>query len=433
MKAGELAVKALTEPKMVRTSLIIALFTKVFEEEDAWKKDPYLYRIVTQGGKKFYVNEKKELSEIELKGDNVITPTEKVFVTKKQCANLEGDSEVYFGELLVNYIILVQPFGGKIPFQKDSFSFSKVEDIAASRLASDIDGDEGGKKILTSELDRYYDACKYFEVFARIFNFSSSEVIMSQAPGSTELKEKLLKGKYKDNISNTISYIKFEKEMQDHDDKYIETDPYAKAFVKGKIKNVSRRKSNIAQGIEPSLGDKSKTKPITRSLNDGWGQTPEELADNMNISVYTSFSKGWLTRVAGQAGKVLIRAMNSFEIVDGDCGTKTGLYRKIDKHNNTMFVGIGVKEGSTWAYIKDIDEAKKLDGFYVTRSSAYCKKELPQICSKCAGKYLSLDSSRASSASADIAAALLMLSMKAVHSSTATTTKYDLDDAFILS
>lgn len=430
MDSRTLAVRAMLKPPLVRTSALVALFTSIYESEDAWLDDPFEYRIVHRGADRFYVNDQKKLVRIELlDGEQVITPHVKVTVPAGWCANLPDGGDVYYGELMMNWIILVKPLGGRIPFQHGEFSFSKVEALIAPLVVDDHDTSATGIK--GSHLELYYDACKYLETYAKIFNFSSSEVVMTQAPGTEALKAKLLAGKYKDMGNDLVKLLAFEKELHDHDDAYLATDRHAQVFVSGKMRNMARKKLFLSQGIEPSLGSKKAGDPITRSLQDGWDDTPAALADQMNVAVAASFSKGWSTRKAGYAGKVLIRAMNSFVIVKDDCLTTRGVTRKIDSYNQRMFIGLSVMDpGSTkWRTIANAADAKTLNGIYKTRSPAYCSLALPKICSECAGLYLSLNSARIGSASADVAAALLMLAMKAVHGVSPKTVDYQISDA----
>lgn len=437
MKAKEFAVMALLKSPDVRTSRIVAMFSDIYEDEDAWMANPYEFRIVHRGSDRFYVTNGK-LERIDLEGaKQIITPHTLVSVPEGWCANLPGAQDVYFGELLMNYIILVQPFGAKIPFQHGEFNINKVESLIAPKVI-DIGDVFDDTSIKASCLDRYYDACKYFETFGKIFNFSSSEVAITEAPGTKDLKKSLLEGKYSDIGSDVSKLLSFEKELHAHDDKYLATDPFAEVFVRGKMRDMARKKVFLSQGIEPGLGSIKATNPITRSLGEGWEPRKEVLAAQMNVAVAASFSKGWSTRKAGYAGKVLTRAMSSFNIVkynettgEGDCGVTEGLLRHINPGNSFMFIGSAIRENNQWVVIDNAAMANDLNGQYTTRSAAFCRLAPPDICGKCAGKYLSLNSSRVGSAAADLSAALLMLAMKAVHGVSPKTVRYNLKDAII--
>lgn len=424
MKASEFAVKALTESEHVRMPIIVAMVTDIFEPEGSYMDNPYLYRVVHIGGSRFFVNNKKDLEKIDLdiRDDQIVGVHDLVSVTKTQCPNLDKDSEVYFGELLANFIILVKSFGSAMPFVHGEFSISDIEKRIVEKMPDKISVHQVN--------DLFPSAIKFMEQLAAVFSFSSTETSITEAPGTSELKEKLLSDKFKGAEKDPVRYLEFEAEMQKHDDKYINSDPNSSIFIRGKIRDIARKKLFLAQGVEAGLGEKKQSDPMTKSLKEGWALNKKEIISNLTSSVSAGFSRGWMTRVAGYGGKTLIRAMNHYEIKKGDCGSVLGVKRRITPANRHLFAGAAYLKGSKWIRLEGSDHTG-LDGMYETRSMGLCKSPDPFVCSECAGPYLSLNKNRISSASADIAAALLMMRMKAMHGIAPKTVTYKVNDALL--
>lgn len=123
-----------------------------------------------------------------------------------------------------------------------------------------------------------------------------------------------------------------------------------------------------------------------------------------------------------------VRALSTFSIKDGDCGTLNGLSRVYTKHNLANLVGRTLAGTSKGKVIENINEAGNYLGKMVKlRSVMYCQFPGQTFCSTCAGPRLSRFKDGLANPATDMTSAILAASMAAMYKNTTTTVKLDIN------
>ena len=142
MKKREFYLKALANGAYLTTAWNIACYSIVAENSDAWKSNPYPYRLVQLPNAHYFVNpdDTSELLMIEdsVGGKPLFVRNEVVQLEPGDLANVNQPITTLYGNILANQVMLVRPFGNKIPFLLGRISTKKIEKIIEQRLMEQI-------------------------------------------------------------------------------------------------------------------------------------------------------------------------------------------------------------------------------------------------------------------------------------------------------
>lgn len=390
-------------------------------------KEPFGYYFINHEGEKVIIN----------------APTNKPLFTKQDVIQIghsevsciaEDSIETTIGRLLLNLLVIQEPFNGRLPYINKPFTPDTVEKIVAPLLHDKLP--EGQPKedgvYYVDEFLKYGASVIFVEGLSAIFSHSVTMAGILPAPGRKEFKQALIKS-YQANgrdFTDPVVIANFEDELNAFDTKYLkENDPSFGKFMTGKSQ-ASRLKTFMTQGGEANnfINDVRVT-PILSSLDEGMVLREAEFTAAANNIRFGSFSRGAETVNGGVTAKAIMNASDTWEITNDDCGTKLGVRRIYRQKNIHKLVGRTVIEDNTMTYIKDIEMAKTyVDKSIVVRSPQYCLKKGTHTCTVCAGKKLSKYNQGQIVPLMDVSSGIMKDSLKIMHNTKLVTRTANLDD-----
>jgi len=386
--------------------------------------DYYLY---DNGKYQVKVNDTKEL--LEGTSEMVLSLNDELDIPAGYFPNVTKPTNTTVGILLVNYILLVKPFGDKIEYINGEVKISYIESIIAKRLT---DAKDKVQDITIPEYVKFVDNSGFLTSLSRIVSISSTPKALIPPPGIDAYKKKVMqemKDKYGDEVFQDYTRVaELETKLKEFDAEFLKDDPSFGKMLSGKVVNVARKKLFLMYGAEAGFDRSGKAKLVTNSLANGWPDDTEELARMYNASRAGSYDRGSETQKGGTAAKVVLRATNSIKIKEGDCGTKRYRTFTVNDNNKLLLVGRNITVGSNVIELTPDNIESYVNKKVKLRSPSYCKESDSNFCTTCAGPRMSRYKDGISLLVLDISSKLLDISMASMHAKELKTVKLDLDE-----
>ena len=432
MKKRDYLRQALQHGSYYKKAWIVSAFTITKEGQDAYKQDPYPYRLVAEPWGFSFITEAGELEKID-DGDPkqpLFTFKERIDIDPTWAPNVKEAMNVPVGNLLANYICVISPFHDKIPFVTGRFNVKKIESVIAPILKDTPDegAPRDSKAIYVDELEKFINALQFIKSLSQLCTWSTTKKGITPPPGIKEFKAKLLE-QYKGQLTDPIKLVEFENKLRDYDSAYLQGDPSYGNFIEegGDIKDTARKKMYLTVGADATFGDGTVVNPVLSSLEDGWPTDPEYFAEMMNGLRFGSFARGSETVKGGVSAKYLLRAANNFKIDDTDCKSKLGIHRRYTDKNISKLIGRHVIDGTSVVFVENKEMALHyVNKDLIVRSPMYCKLDGEHICKVCAGEKLAQYPEGLSIPLTEISSVLLKASMALMHATVLSTKKIDL-------
>lgn len=401
---------------------IQSVYCTISEGMDDYKEDAYPFRIVQRMDGIYYLDEDLALKKIDTK--DLLVPEDKVTITSDILPNVSKPITTTTGNVLLNAICVVYPFGNKIPFQEGVMTIPKLEDLIVEKLVDDENVTD--TTIPVKDYLKFTEAILYLRQLADVFVPGASAKSMTPPDGVTQLKKQLLE-EYKDDLDNPTTLVKIDEKLKELDEKYLADDDDAQGFMLSKkLKNEARRKLYLMVGGESGFSDdNTKVDAITASLVEG--VKIEDLPKMYNGGRAGSYNRGYETMNGGAQFKKLLRAAVNTTIKEDDCGTTLGITKEVTKANHEYFIGFSIIENKKTIKLTEENIQQYIGKHVVLRSPMYCKTEGTHYCKACLGDKLSLHPNAVSIAVSDIGSVFLLLFMKKMHVSSLSKTKLDIN------
>lgn len=348
--------------------------------------------------------------------------SDKITIDKGLCSNLKEDKvETTIGRLLANLVLLVYPFGVKLPYINGEVNVKDIEKTIGPMMREN--------KILVDEYLKFTTSCTFITNLSKLVSVSATKRNTVAPEGIEEYKIKVkeeMDKEYGPNWRNSTTLITvYKNKLQAFDKEWLKDDPTLGKLLNKKITDNSRTKVYLTIGNEQGFNKGSNEAVfIDNSLQDGLPKDPEALATLYNGIRSGSFDRGHETQKGGAAAKEILRSSATIVIKPGDCKTNKGYTVTATKNNAKYFVGRYLLQGG-----KRIDNSDEIvDKTIVIRSPMYCKYEDGSICSICAGDIASANPNGISMGLLSISGILLENSLKTMHDSQSKNLNYDLID-----
>lgn len=424
MNKHEFLKKALQAEEYRRKAWVLSAFALVMEETDEYLTDPYAYRIVRQPNGVFFVDPEAEFSLTKIDNakldEPLFTMREKISLAVGDIPNLSKPIESTVGNLLVNWMICVYPFGKKIPYQEGKIKARGMEALILEKLTDNPPEDTPKEKledpntIYVFEYLKFCDAMFWLPGILQLCAPSATPKTMTSDPRIPEIKAKLLE-ENKDRLHDPAVIAKIDAQLVDIDkNQWMKDDPGADFYaVSGKAYNMVRRKAFSMMGAESGLEDKVEMDLIQNSLEEGWDISKfPSMNNNLRAG---SFNRGALTMLGGESTKWLLRASANMRVVMDDCGTKFGIPEIITEENHKKMVGFSLITPNGLVKVTKENSQSFIDKSVVVRSPMTCKLEKTDFCATCVGERLANNPTGLSAAVADYGSTFLYIFMSAVH------------------
>lgn len=427
MKKLDFFLRAVKAGELRRTAWMISAFALAREELEAWRKDPYPYRIVQQPTGYAFVDPEREnqLTQIEdaVPGEPLFTMADSVALVADDIENVTTAVKTRLGNVIVNWLCLCWPFGAKIPFITGKISPKQLEGIILPLLEDTPLDDQGmavdmsgrvSKYIYVDEYLKFCDACFYLTGFTQLCVPSATEKTMTRDPRVPELKARLLE-ENKDRLHDPTVIAKIMAELVAVDREWLKGDPGADFYAvsQNKSYNVVRAKAFGMHGAETGFGEGVDVTLIKNSLSEGWDISAfPAMNDSLRAG---SFNRGAMTAVGGESVKWLLRASANMTVAGEDCGSQLGMGFDVDGANHKALIGFWVVQGKASVEVTEENSMQFANKHVMIRSPMYCRYEKTDYCEHCVGRTLSTNKTALSAAVADYGNKFLYMFMSAVH------------------
>jgi hypothetical protein len=433
MNKREFYLKALAAGAYLTTAWNIACFSLIAEGAEDWKKKPYPYRIVQLPNAHYFVNPEntEELVLIDdcKPGHPLFVRNELIHLEHGDLENIYNPVDTTYGNVLANQIMLVRPFGNKIPFMVGHISTKKIEAIIEQRLqerpVSELALVEAttpddasvlpiNAPIYIDEYLKFCDGAFSLVAYTQLFTPADTRKTMTAPPGLKEYRDKLI-AENKGRLHDRAVVADISKKLQEFDAAYLKGDRGEDFMTSKKSREIVRPRLFLMYGAETGIEEKVDVDLIERSLTEGWDVTKFPTMNNTLRA--GSFNRGKQTELGGEAVKDLFRASGNLKISSPDCGSTVGLpsfFREGDGERLIGFNAIDDKGGIT--KITQENVGSYLGKVIRLRSSMTCKNDHTDYCEVCLGDRLANNPTGLSMAVADYGSAFLAIYMSAAHS-----------------
>lgn len=401
----------------------VSIFSLINESAEAYKKDPYPYRLVQIPTGFFFVdpNKNNELTKIDDTkiGEPLFSVTEKLTVTKEDnIPNLKETIITTYGNLYFNYVVLCYSVGDKIPYQNKRINVIdtefKITSVMQDTPIENIPKEKG--VIYVDEYLKFCDAIFSLVSLTQICVPSATEKVITPAPGISEYKNKLLL-ENKDKLTDPAVIAKIDALLVEYDKAYLKGDLGEGFLINEKSYNVVRKRLFGMQGAETGLTSTHEVDLISNSLNEGWDMS--KFPTIINTLRSGSFDRGAQTQLGGESVKWLLRSSSNINITEDDCGSTLGITFDIDDINYDKLINFYVIKNNESTLIENEEQAQKyINKKVMVRSPMYCKLGKTDYCKKCCGTNLSQHPTGASVAISEFGSIILTLFLKKMHGKT---------------
>lgn len=340
---------------------------------------------------------------------------EKFHIEDGMIANYKGPSMLTdVGKFFINYLLFVDPFGDRIPYQNKLIS-AGVADSEVNKLILE-------HKATRQEYNKYINNAFWFGEDGSIAIQTLSERALGTDPAIAKRKKELLE-KYKDQLHDPIIMSKVEDELIAMDKAYIKGDvsePFFQA-VGGKAYKEQRKKMYIMVGLMTDFSKNSGDMVTVVNNMDG-GYRVEDIPAVANEIRRGSYERGKSTAAGGAESKFITRAFQDIRITEEDCGTKRGKDLILTNKNKSLFIGRYLVDGTVLTP-ENIDSYvnKKI----TIRSPMYCQCK-DGLCYKCCDEIIhEAKMENIGMQSLAIADVMVTVAMKSMHSSSINTYKIE--------
>jgi hypothetical protein len=433
MKRREYLLAALKAGEYRRRAWLYSTFALIQEAPDAWKKEPYAYRVVQTPTGYFFVDPENnnELTQIDdaTIGQPLFAVTEHIDLKAGDVPNLTKDLAPRVGNLLFNYIVVVYGLNSKLPFLEGKVTAGKIEDMILAKLKDtpENEADRKDSEIYVDDYLRFADAMFFLTCLSQICVPAATPKSMVPAPGIYEYRDKLI-AEQPDRHNDPAFVAEVDAKLVAYDREYLKGDRSSDFYISGKSFDIVRKKRFGVIGAEKGIEENVSVKLIPKSLEEGWDI---KHFPAMNDSLRTgSYNRGAQTVLGGESVKWLLRASSNIYIREDDCASEVGITRPVTMDNYKLLIGYyGIIGGKT--VLLDEEKIRPFIGKYmVLRSPQYCHTEGTGYCKTCCGPMLSSNPTGLSMAVSDYGNAFLYMYMSAAHAKATKLAAVDIETAF---
>lgn len=409
---------------------------RVFSEtDDPPNTPPYPFQLVHQDGG-VYFRDPTQLDTLVRIDD---APTrgpllrfrEPFELQPNELANYTGTTPLTttYGNVFVNHLILVLPFGDIIPFQDGYVEISKIEKMIEARLVDDPEDDDGVSppppgKIYVRQYLQFCDYVLSLVAYTPLAVMATSEKALTFHPDARKRRQELI-DQYKDRLNDPAVVAKIGDELVKLDKEWLADDPTIDFYNvnPGKLFNAVRKKLYYLFGGESPFQDGTSVEFIKPSLQEGID--PKHFPTMINSLRFGSYNRGAQTKLGGESTKTIYRMLGTVTVSEEDCKTPLGVPLVLTPNNYKRYVGFWVRDqGNEFLLTEDLAQGvfgKPLE----LRTPMTCKTEGRNVCQRCIGESLAQQPNALAAAAAQVGGTFLSTFLALFHGTSLKTKKWD--------
>lgn len=429
MNKKQFYLQALMAETYLTTAWNISCFSISGEGSEAWKANPYPYRLVQLGNGHHFVNpeDTTQLIKIEdsVPGLPLFHRREAVMLEAGELPNVKENILTTYGNLFANMLMTTRPFKDKIPFITGRFSAKKVEELFTKRLAerpADWTQEEHDKQypdptkapIYIDEYLKFCDGTFSLVAYTQLFTPANTRKTMTSPPGIVEARAKLI-AQYKGRLHDRAVVAEIGEKLREIDAAYLKGDRGEDFLISKKSREIVRPRKFLMYGAEQGIEENVEVDLIERSLAEGWDI--DKFPSLNNALRAGSFNRGKQTELGGAATKDLFRATSNLKISSEDCGSTFGLPAFYSVGEAEKILGFSaIEQDGTPTKITEENVGNYLGKAIRLRTAMTCKNPVSDYCAVCLGERLANNPTSLSMAIADYGSTFMGIFMSAAHS-----------------
>jgi hypothetical protein len=351
-------------------------------------------------------------------------------VTPDMIPNCSGKVASTYGDLLFNWMVLVEPFDKRIDYQVGPVSISKIERLIAKKLVDDVvvaGRQPSPEEIPVSMYMRFGRCMGALAGFVQVFVPTLTPKSLTTDPNIRDRRTALLE-EHADRLQDPVVVSKIQNELIQMDKNWIKDDPSEGFLLSNKTFATARKRMFLIHGPEAGFNEGGNADLVVNSLNEGWDIN--KIVPMFNSSRAGSFYRGALTALGGEAVKFFMRVFQNVNISEEDCGSGLGVYHTIEKGQGDYYAGLW-EITKTGILLITEDRAKTLEGKTVlTRSPLFCKTGATDFCARCVGEALAAIPNAISSENTSVASHFMMIMLASAHAKELNTAQLNFEEAF---
>lgn len=401
MNKREFFLKALAAGEYKRSAWVISAFALIAEDQEAWKRKPYPYKIIQSPTGNYFLDPEQNnipvLIDDAPAGEPIFKMQDPITLQVGDLANVIQVTETTIGNTLANAIVVVYPFGAKIPFITGRFSPKTLEKMIVKRL-KDNPKDESERNETDLYVDEYLkftDAMFSLVGYTQLCTPAHTEKSLIQCPGVYDLRDKLLE-QYKDRLHDPATIAIIDAALIAFYRDWLKDDDSLNFLINKKSIDIVRKKLFMMYGAEPGLEEGASVELIKSSLSQGWDINSFPAMNN-NLRA-GSYMRGQQTELGGVAVKELLRASSNLRITEEDCGSILGVSIVAQAGEEDKLIGftsilrsndqMSTNSSHSFEKITDENVGKYLGKAVMLRSAMFCKLDKTDYCKTCVGDRL---------------------------------------------
>jgi hypothetical protein len=358
-------------------------------------------------------------------------PGDPLTVTPEMIPNCKAPVESTYGDMLFNYIALVEPFGHRIEYQVGPVNIRKIERIIASKLVDD--SEVAGRIPADDEIPvnmymRFGRCMGALAGFTQIFVPTLSPKALTTDPRVREKRAELLE-KNKERLHDPVVVAGIQNELIAIDKEWIKDDPSEGFLISNKTFGTARKRMFLIHGPEAGFNEGGNAELVVNSLNEGWDT--DKLVAMFNSTRAGSFYRGALTALGGEAVKFFMRVFQNTAVSEEDCGTTLGVVRTVEPGQGEYYIGMWEMLPDKSVRVVDAARAKALEGkTFLSRSPSFCKTGATDFCERCVGEALAAIPHALGAENVSVASKFMDIMMASAHAKELKTAKLNILEAF---
>ena len=398
---------------------VMKAFTFVQSTDNS--KDFDIYQITENGSGVWVINIDGKPFELVSETDETLDLNFPVYklngkltITKEDVSFLkEPYIETRYGKMILNYIMLYDILGDKVPYINSEINAGKVErEVYGKGMLIFHENPDHPDAISVEQYKHFGSNVSTLEGYASMCVPSSSEKSLQTHPEMKKMIKEFVE-KNKDRMHEPVVNAELNKMIEQMDREWLRNDPTMRFFLnEAKSFGITRKGMYASIGGKAGMSDGQKLDFIEHSLAEG--TTLETLAIQHNETRSGSYDRGVQTAMGGSLVKDIMLIAQNVKIEDGDCKSDMGILRQIRDDNKARFMGLSYLNNKFEAVEITDENIKSLIGKTLEiRSPAYCR--YPSFCSVCMGKNNSRIKSGAGAEAMSFGSGWMYVFMKAMH------------------
>jgi len=332
---------------------------------------------------------------------------DKITLQPGDLANIDVVTETTVGKFILNYLLLVEPFGALFPYINKEVKVDKIEkDIVRAALTDKITIDQ----VKSHYLPNLYYIGHFTELW--VPGYSPNTIVPSEA---IMARKKELLEEYKDRLTDPVIMSAIEDELIGMLRAEVKNDPsYGFYGASDKLIHTCMKTMLIASGIiSYQENGKTQYKFIDKSLDDEW--EIGAFSEHCNEVRKGIHQRSIATAKGGEITEFIRRVFQDSKITEKDCHTTRTYDTVLKKDHVSKYLYANILNKGDLLTLTPDNIEQYIGKLINIRSPMYCETH-DGYCQVCMGKLMEIrDTKFLATIISRIGSAFLSASMKAFH------------------